>query len=308
MSRVAILTTAVGYTTEQVSPLWNSLARVGFNGKLVLLVDTETADAIEKDTPPFVQLLVFEKHTPQIYMSAAPDEIQTLGRTGLLLDSPEFLHKAFAIHPVWTDHFFASFNHPSVFRYLFFRAYLDGHADQFDAVITCDCRDVVFQTDPGKVLNADTPLTFGYEVATTNLGSEAFNMAWVKHLWGESFFNLYRGNRIVCSGATVGGINAMRDYIVLMNESILGLADRTKAGYGFDQAIHNRLWWEKKLPGLVMTENFHAEVANLFGEAEENIKKHCRDGVLLRADTNAPVMLVHQHDRYPDLKLKAAEK
>jgi hypothetical protein len=307
MSRVAILTTAVGYTTEQVSPLWNSLARVGFDGKLVLLVDTETADAIEKDTLAFVQLLVFEKHTPQIYLSAAPEEIQALGRTGLLLDSPEFLRQAFSIHPVWTDHFIASFNHPSVFRYLFFRAYLDENADQFDAVITCDCRDVVFQADPGKVLNANTPLTFGYEVATMSLGSEAFNTAWVQHLWGEDFFNAHRGNRIVCSGATIGNVNAMRDYIKMMNDEILALAHRTKAGYGFDQAIHNRLWWDKKLPGLVMTENFHAEVANLFGEAEENVMKHCRDGVLLRADTGTPVMLVHQHDRYPDLGLKAAQ-
>ncbi len=308
MSRVAILTTAVGYQTEQVEKLWTSLQRTGFKDRLVMLVDAMTADAIEKDTPDFVQLLVYEKVSPQDMMTAAPAAIQQAAMGDFDHDDVRFLTEAFKIHPVWTSHFFASFNHPSVFRYFFYRDYLEQNAADIDVVISCDCRDVVFQTNPSDVLKADAPLTFGYEAATTNLGSEAFNEAWVKHLWGQDVLSKYLGRRISCSGATYGSTKDMIRYIDMICDNLLNLASRTKAGYGFDQAIHNRLWWDNLLSGLQMTENFQSEVVNLFGEKDADVLRHYQDGVLWRADTTTPVMLVHQYDRYPAMALKAAEK
>ncbi len=301
MTRTAILTTAVGYQPEHMMPLWRSLQKCGFDGKLVMLTDEKTADALEPQAPAFTQFLVYESYTPQVLLPEAPPEVQRMALDGVPLDSEEFFLKSAAINPMWTDHFFVSFNHPSVFRYLFYRDYLQKNAANFDAIVLCDGRDVLFQRNPGEVLNAQTPLSFGLEVSRCVLGAEAFNTAWVTHLWGQEVFDTYKGRRIVCSGATVGNIKAIQNYLDLMRDYLLRHASRTKNAYGFDQAFHNRMWWDGQLPDLKMNENFYSDVANVQGESDATLMALVKDGQLCRTDTGAPIMLVHQYDRYPAL-------
>lgn len=304
MARTAILTTAVGYQPEHMQFLWRSLQRCKFDGTLVMLTDGKTADALEPAAPSFTQFLVYEPYTPQILLPEAPPEIQQMALAGVPLDSEEFFSKAAAIDSMWTDHFFVSFNHPSVFRYLFYRDYLQKNGDRFDAVVLCDGRDVLFQRSPGDVLNAQTPLSFGLEVQRCVLGAEPFNTGWVTHLWGAEIFEAYKGRRIVCSGATVGNTKAIQNYLDLMRDYLLRHADRTRHAYGFDQAFHNRMWWDGQLPDLLMTENFLSDVANVQGEPDARLLELVKDGQLCRADNGQPIMLVHQYDRYADLTAK----
>lgn len=301
MTRVLILTTAVGYTPKQIAPFWVSLNKYGFKGRLTLLVDSKTAEAFKPFMPPNYHLLVHDPQPTAALVQAAPQAVRDLVASGMNAVSEEFLLKAKEIDPDWVLYFNASFSHPSVYRYGFYYQYLQKHHDQFDAVILCDSRDVLFQRNPEDVLSADDPFTTGLEYKASLLEYNPFNQKWISQLYGVDALDRYAKRRISCSGSSYGNTVAVLDYLQKLSHELIILSRKTADRYGYDQGVHNKMLWNDELPGVCLTENYHGELANLVFEPAGDVKRLMRNGVIHRADTDTPIMLVHQFDRIPEI-------
>ena len=301
MTRVLIMTTAVGYNGDQFAPFLKSLQNVNFSGKLVVLADTPTVQALSPYMPVNSEFIVVDKEDTMKVLNEAKPELIELVKTGMNVVSEPFMQRAMEVDLDWTIRFNTTFAHPSVYRYAKYYQYLLDKQDQFDAVILCDSRDVIFQRDPAEVMTPNMKIHFGLEYQSSRLGHDEFNVGWIRHLYGEEGMKRWHSNRISCSGATIGGIQPILHYIKMLMTELLLKSMKTAQEYGFDQGVHNTFWWEDKIPDLVMTENYYGDVINMAFEPIDLMVKQSKDGFIRRIDNGEKIMLVHQYDRYADL-------
>ena len=117
-----------------------------------------------------------------------------------------------------------------------------------------DATDVVFQRDPFALVRAPRHLVVSDESARYTVASEPSggNRYWVQCLYGPPLFRVVGARRVSCSGATVGGRDAMRAYLETMASELAALLpprvmrDMPRSipfnfYRGFDQGVHNAL-------------------------------------------------------------------
>jgi len=160
-------------------------------------------------------------------------------------------------------------------------------------------RDVVFQADPFAGLNQTDVLNF-YEEENT-IEKSFYTSYWIKHAFGAKALDRIKEKMSICSGTTIGSVNRILKYL----ENMIVTQARITAGLtglgGFDQGVHNYLIYNNYFPGARVIANTDAEVATL-GESTSiwfNDEKE-----LVNRDKKV-IPVVHQFDRFPEMKLKA---
>ena len=298
MTRVLILTAAIGYKPQQVLAFTRSLEHIGFTGTVLMLIDRHDAELFEKAMPSLVELMPIQVEKAEEVMARMPPALSALlrpDRSGVM--APDFLFRALNLDFMWLSDFLAAANHPSVGRYMHYAKAVFARKDRFDHVILCDSRDLIFQTDPSKELQDINGVRFALENPFIRMIDEVTNTQWFTALYGEQAAQRHAGKRIACGGVQFGTMAGISVYLQKMFGEIVRLSYLTQRKFGFDQSMMNRLGWDGEIPDLTWGENLQHEIANLNGYTSDELEPLLHNGVLLRQDNGQPVMIVHQFDR-----------
>ena len=172
-----------------------------------------------------------------------------------------------------------------------------------------DATDVVFQRDPFALARDPRHLVVSDESARYTVASEPSggNRYWVRCLYGPPLRRAVGARRVSCSGATVGGRDAMRAYLETMASELAALLpprvmhDMPRSipfnfYRGFDQGIHNALLES----AFALAYNVTRSTADLFTGNGQRLGSdyELREGAVFVKGAAAAV--VHQWNRMRD--------
>lgn len=281
----AIITAATGYTEADLRIFLRSIEQNCKTAKVFLIVFRQDHKSIEKlrQKYPFVEPIYIRqkviKKLRRFFVwvahalkkrdySQLPLLLQMLGRQPL---------------------------HIVVERFFIMSNIVQSHRHIFSNVLLTDCRDVVIQKDPFERL--ENQLVSGLEVKT--IASDSLNSYWISSIYGNAIFSAIRDKKIVCAGVTIGTIDAVQHYLdTLCSEMWNHLPQITKLQFGPDQAAHNYLIYQNKIPCHLVTEQ-SGLIATLNLDHPSDIFKDSVNGCI-EINGTCPAIL-HQYDRYPDL-------
>ena len=216
------------------------------------------------------------------------------GPVALVVDAQPDLRAFLAQHrvtaidaPVWRG--WAP--HPVMPRFVAFAGLL---GDRSGVALACDVRDVIFQAPPfdpaPKGLEA-------YVEAETPLADHAFNMKYLRALFGEAQARQLADKACLCVGTIVGP----RAEVSRLSRLILSLAatPRSEIGgaFGADQAAFN-MAIHQGLTAMTVRPNY-GRVATLGLTPGETLR--FEGGKVVNPDASVSP-IVHQHDRHPHLE------
>jgi len=179
------------------------------------------------------------------------------------------------------------------YRHYLYYDFLIRNAGVYDKILLADIRDVYFQDDP-----------FSFEMGNAlycaiegprHIRECAYNGPWMEFIYGKEVLDRIGDNRISCAGSTWGKEAAMKDYLERMLAEIEKLSDGKKA---IDQAIHNYLIYTNQIPELSFLYNDGGVILTLSYEKNYKIDPNGK----VRVGQDLLVKMLHQFDRYPDLK------
>lgn len=216
------------------------------------------------------------------------------GPVALVVDAEPDLRAFLAQHrvtavdaPVWRG--WAP--HPVMQRFVAFAGLL---GDRPGAALACDVRDVIFQARPFD------PAPEGLEAyveAETPLADHAFNMKYLRALFGEAQARQLADKACLCVGTIVGP----RAEVSRLSRLILSLptAPRREIGgaFGADQAAFN-LAIHQGLAAACIQPNY-GRIATIGLTLGKRVV--FRDGKVVNPDGGVSA-IVHQHDRHPHLE------
>lgn len=185
--------------------------------------------------------------------------------------------------------------HPQSSRYFIYLEYLCLDGTSYEKVLLADIRDVVFQADlfeiawPGDLVLA---------TEDARIKNEPYNQAWLQDLYGNLVSRFMRNETISCSGTTCGTRRSILKYLLTLTSELLRQERWTgrssTEGTGYDQGIHNYLFWKGRLEDAV-ADTEHA-ILSTVGLTDAS-RLQARDDGLLRDGKAAAV--IHQWDRHP---------
>jgi hypothetical protein len=183
-------------------------------------------------------------------------------------------------------------------RYLLYLQYLREHGARFDRVLLADAKDVIFQADPFS-WNPEPGVHFLLEEAHVRIGHCRMHRLWMGCQFGRDYVERHAGETAACSGTTFGDTASILEYLQRMIATIMKARNLAKI-YGGDQGIHNYLLQEKLLPNSIVHPNRRAPVLTLGVMRWDQVRLNS-DGLVVN-ETGAPVPVLHQYDRIPELK------
>lgn len=86
-----------------------------------------------------------------------------------------------------------------------------------------DVRDSYFQSDPFALMPPPTQSSF-YAfngVESINIGQCGWNGGWVRDCFGDGILNDVSNQKIICSGISIGSMDAVFQYLTLMDDVIM---------------------------------------------------------------------------------------
>lgn len=283
-----ILGAATGYPAGQVQLFLQSLARIGFDGRLVLFVHRGQMPSMKK---------LLRERVPSLDVELV--RVRSIREHAKLVRS--CIKRLFAALPAET---FPSLKRrmlrfhgkPHVTRYFHYADYLASHAG-YSRVLLSDVRDVVFQADP--FAGVESGLSFGMESEELTIATEPFDRGWVLDAYGEEMLQRIGHMQVSCSGVTLGDFRSIERYVDLILQEALRLPFRQMKTRIYDQAFHNKLLHCGELEGVERCQPLKSRIATL-GCLDSTRFSLSSAGQLLNADGRvAPV--VHQYDRHPIL-------
>ena len=192
---------------------------------------------------------------------------------------------------------------PSSFRYTLAKLFLDYHFHHFDAVMTSDMTDVIFQEDPfvwamsefnrtGKeLIVAEEEAVLGGGANPSDTIDGGINLNWIKECRADASRVLKK--HVLCSGTTIGTARMMQHYLTQMD-------GMTRNGYcgaiGQDQGAHNYLVYTKPtLASNMLPQNFRTgRIITMHGVPI--IRFDSSSGRLVNAE-GRPYVVTHQINR-----------
>lgn len=177
--------------------------------------------------------------------------------------------------------------------------YLDWLADcgrEYDRILICDVRDVVFQADPFAFAWPDG-VSCALEDPSATVGSCPFNARWVREHLGLDALSAIADRPVSCSGTTIADQGAMLDYLGRMT-GLLVPPTKGECMAGYDQGIHNHLIHTGRIPRLTLFDNHDGPILTLAQTRGEPAVSE--NGRILNAAGRVPP-IVHQYDRKPSL-------
>lgn len=224
----------------------------------------------------------------------------------------EFATAAFALDT--KDSFLIDY-HPSSLRWKMIYNFFDsvGTRNRYSKVLLIDVRDSFFQSNPFQIIpNEVRSVLYVFKgVESVSIGDCGWNGAWVKDCFGDKILAEIGRNNIICSGVSIGTMDVVYQYLILMNDILMGRKESDISigsrfpgceRNGVDQGVHNVLVHKNMIEHLVIKSEKDGNVVNMQGRTATVSQKTVTNsrGILF------PV--VHQYDRYPDLqKLLFAE-
>lgn len=196
------------------------------------------------------------------------------------------------------DEFGKLFYKHNSMRFYYFRDFLRDHIDEFDRVVLCDVRDVVFQRDPFALVWQSGKLHCFLEERSTTIAKDKWNRYWTEKIGGAELLALIGDNPISCAGVTFGEAPVMLDYLERMCSHLNDRLDK----FDLDQGIHNMMIWSGELPNVVLGECDASAVATIGLMPETSLI--CNDDGEILDRHGEVVPILHQYDRKPALKAR----
>jgi len=277
---------------------FTSLKDIGFNGDIVILVSDQIEPETKQRLTEHGVILIFIKEQALQFTKKYANS-----RLWKIHSLPHKL--VFALLNSGADkiarlgRYIKRFHLISGSRYCFYYDYLLANKDKYQYILLSDVRDVVFQSDPFKNLDQPDVLNF-YEEENT-IEKSFYTSYWIRHAFGAKALEAIKEKMSVCSGTTIGSVDRVLNYL----ENMIITQARITAGLtglgGFDQGVHNYLIYNNYFPGSRLTANTDAEVATL----GESTSIWFNDEMELVNHDKKVIPVVHQFDRFPEMKLKA---
>lgn len=263
--RNAILGAVEGYDYAVLRPFLSTLRATHYQGGTVLFhrrVDTRTLRRLRREG---VTLVPFSETVP--YMDA------TLAAHNRWSERPQFRKLEIMC-----------------LRYIVAYCYLMTCPNKYRHVMLTDTRDVIFQKDPFD-FSIDGKLCYFMEREGVSIGQDPPNAEWIWQGFGAAALQRLSEKPIVCAGITIGPVEAVIEHLEQLIEIIL---ESPTPQRGTDQAAHNVIAHERRLPETVLFENNSGPVMHL--ALEDSIRKN-QAGLVINARGDAP-NVVHQYDRH----------
>ena len=199
--------------------------------------------------------------------------------------------------------------HPSSLRWALISKYFENEniRKKYSKVLLIDVRDSYFQSDPFKMIPVGVENAFYVfkGVESVSIANCGWNGGWVRDCFGEEILQEMGNNNIICSGVSIGTMDAVYGYLksmedILFNSKKSQLSIQSKFPIcernGVDQGVHNVLVYKNIIEYLtIMTEsdgnvvNLQGRTAFVSGKQVTNLKGNI-------------FPIVHQYDRYPNLQ------
>jgi hypothetical protein len=183
-------------------------------------------------------------------------------------------------------------------RYLLYLQYLREQGGHFDRVMLADAKDIFFQADPFS-WNPQPGVHFLLEEAHVRIGHCRLHRLWMGCQFGPDYVERHAEETVTCSGTTFGDTASILEYLARMVATTMRARNLAKI-YGGDQGIHNFLLQEKLLPRSIVHPNRQAPGLTLGVMRWDQLQLNS-DGLVVD-ETGAPVPVLHQYDRIPELK------
>lgn len=178
-------------------------------------------------------------------------------------------------------------------RFAYFHSYLSRHRHQYGRVMITDARDVCFQGPPFENLGEASVVTF---LENQPISENKANLVWLVQTYGQKFPPDLLRKPIACAGVTLGTMEGMMDYLTRMLDGMLR-AVKMRPVDGTDQAIHNYIFHTGLLNGSAMMANGNTICMTMGpGDPFE------LDGESRLISQGKVVSILHQYDRFPELK------
>ena len=187
-------------------------------------------------------------------------------------------------------------------RFPLYYLYLAQNRGRYANVMLTDVRDVIFQRDPFAFEFGDDLCVF-IEDDRQKMEDCPYNSEWLKTGFGEDVLREI-GNEIPsCSGTTIGGYQAIMEYLELMVDQMLQLKSHPS---GMDQGVHNYLLYKQQLKNVRIFQNRLGPVFTM-GKTVDLPTAFDDEGFVLNKDGSIAHVL-HQYDRHFELgKLEWSE-
>lgn len=178
-------------------------------------------------------------------------------------------------------------------RFAHFHAYLSRHRDKYGQVMISDARDVCFQGLPFENLGTRSMVTFlENQLISENKG----NLVWLVQTYAHKFPPTLLHQPIACAGVTLGTTDGMMDYLTLMLDGMFK-AVKMRPVDGTDQAVHNFIFHTGLLADSTVMANGNA-ICRTMGPGDPfDLDEQSR-----LISQGKVVSILHQYDRYPELK------
>jgi hypothetical protein len=284
--RNVILTTLHRANFAHVAPLVLSLKRTGYTGQLVVFASAVNDETCAKLRELGATIVPF--HFPGKRDRQRLARLWPLWRWYFSIRASQAAKEKLA-HRVF---------HVRYRRYLLYLQYLREHGVRFDRVMLADAKDVVFQADPFS-WNPEPGVHFLLEEAQVRIGHCRLHRLWMSCQFGKDYVERHAEETATCSGTTFGDTASILEYLQCMIATIMKARDLAKISGG-DQGIHNYLLLEKLLPNSIIHPNRRAPVLTMGVMRWDQVQLN-GDGLVVN-ETGAPVPVLHQYDRIPELK------
>ena len=286
-ARDVVLTTAFGLPLRRTRLFFDSLARTGFGGQVVVFAANLSPRELSLYRGAGAEVRNHGLHLHRVLRRPLQAVFWRMVRRW-----PD----AGSFSAPWDR-----LQQPNLLRWSLYRRYLEENRGRFDRVLMVDLRDVVFQSDPfGQVDPAQ--LHIYAEEGDVTVGQSAWNTRTMLRAFGPEGLQTMAHRRVSCSGAVAGGIAPVETYLRAFADLLpsVSLPD-----HGTDQAAHIRVVHGPLASAVDWQNNRGGDVLHLhYVEDPEGLRRDTGGRFLNTA--GRPYAIVHQFDRHPTTAARLA--
>ncbi|HEY1173759.1 MAG TPA: hypothetical protein VGH19_20510 [Verrucomicrobiae bacterium] len=286
-----------GYDFAALRPFFDTLAATGYAGDVLLFHDRTSEETLNELKKRGVKLIAFKQRYPR-----HPLHDRKLNGEGKIGSALSLTQRTLQLLPGSEQSITAlgrRLYHVVNIRFLLTDELLQrGQLSEYGRIMLTDVRDVVFQRDPFSFDDGGEVTSF-WEHPRFTMETDKNYRDWITKAFGKDYAQKHFKDRISCCAITMGPTEKMKTYFREFVKFLLVNKTAEPFRFGLDSAIHNRLIWEGRIPGLRMLENLHGPVVHLGGIKAEEIIRSSNNEILNQ--DGSPIAVLHQYDRHADI-------
>lgn len=294
-----IITTAVGYGAADLWPFLKSASLHCPQASIIAIVRHDDLAALEPCCEAFPALQLHPVHTPRKPLQEAqglrPKLRRVLARI-LARFRRQLRQLGLPMKPADERFHPLGLSSKRLFilnrRFFIARSLLKQSAEDIEAVLLADSRDVIFQADPFATLGSGC--NTGLEYRT--MAESPINASWIRSTYGDAGLERLAHELVLCSGVTIGDRESIISYLDAFCGELSNWIERsgTLLIPIWDQAYHNMML--RSVPSLDVTfQPWDSELATLGEVPREQLHVDQEGRIHVRDRIPA---IVHQYDRH----------